>query len=177
MRYRLQRHDGTDCSATMVPITVLRMVPIQRYRQSPDLLPQCWGEILPYDPNYNEYELSPHEFVVYDGKVFYPTLNVNSDIPEIGKNLVLEDPRHKNIKKHMVRLALYELTKNISPNNVSITRSNDYETSMAWLKDANRLKINPMIPRKVDNTGKPTTDWGIATFQKSYDPYLNPWQV
>ena len=33
MRYRLQRHDGTDCSATMVPITVLRMVPIQRYRQ------------------------------------------------------------------------------------------------------------------------------------------------
>lgn len=48
---------------------------------------------------------------------------------------------------------------------------------MAWLKDANRLKINPMIPRKVDNTGKPTTDWGIATFQKSYDPYLNPWQV
>ena len=34
MRYRLQRHDGTDCSATMVPITVLRMVPIQRYRQN-----------------------------------------------------------------------------------------------------------------------------------------------
>ena len=34
MRYRLQRHDGTDCSATMVPITVLRMVPIQRYRQT-----------------------------------------------------------------------------------------------------------------------------------------------
>ena len=33
MRYCLQRHDGTDCSATMVPITVLRMVPIQRYRQ------------------------------------------------------------------------------------------------------------------------------------------------
>lgn len=33
MRYRLQRHDGTDCSATMVPITVLRMVPIQCYRQ------------------------------------------------------------------------------------------------------------------------------------------------
>ena len=48
---------------------------------------------------------------------------------------------------------------------------------MAWLRDANRLKINPMIPRKVDNTGQPATDWGVATFQKSYDPYLNPWQV
>ena len=34
MRYRLQRHDGTDCSATMVPFTVLRMVPILRYRQN-----------------------------------------------------------------------------------------------------------------------------------------------
>ena len=34
MRYRLQRHDGTDCSATMVPFTVLRMVPIQRYRHT-----------------------------------------------------------------------------------------------------------------------------------------------
>ena len=33
MWYRLQRHDGTDCSATMVPFTPLRMVPIQRYRQ------------------------------------------------------------------------------------------------------------------------------------------------
>ena len=31
MWYRLQRHDGTDCSATMVPFTPLRMVPIQRY--------------------------------------------------------------------------------------------------------------------------------------------------
>ena len=38
MRYRLQRHDGTDCSATMVPITVLRMVPIQRYRHH-----KLWG--------------------------------------------------------------------------------------------------------------------------------------
>lgn len=37
MRYRLQRHDGTDCSATMVPITVLRMVPIQRYRHFRDI--------------------------------------------------------------------------------------------------------------------------------------------
>ena len=43
--------------------------------------------------------------------------------------------------------------------------------------DSMRLKINPMIPRKTDNTGQPATDWGVATFQKSYDPYLNPWQV
>ena len=51
MRYRLQRHDGTDCSATMVPITVLRMVPIQRYRQiiTKILLPirSGWGNYVP----------------------------------------------------------------------------------------------------------------------------------
>ena len=40
MRYRLQRHDGTDCSATMVPFTVLRLVPIQRYRHKYGILPQ-----------------------------------------------------------------------------------------------------------------------------------------
>lgn len=33
MWYRLQRHDGTDYSATVVPFTPLCMVPIQRYRQ------------------------------------------------------------------------------------------------------------------------------------------------
>ena len=42
MRYRLQRHDGTDCSATMVPITVLRMVPIQRYRQMFGMTAKMW---------------------------------------------------------------------------------------------------------------------------------------
>ena len=46
MRYRLQRHDGTDCSATMVPITVLRMVPIQRYRQQIEIFtPRSFGRI------------------------------------------------------------------------------------------------------------------------------------
>lgn len=46
MRYRLQRHDGTDCSATMVPITVLRMVPIQRYRQYPAVDSKCVSSLL-----------------------------------------------------------------------------------------------------------------------------------
>ena len=43
MRYRLQRHDGTDCSATMVPITVLRMVPIQRYRHQSPGKEEAWS--------------------------------------------------------------------------------------------------------------------------------------
>ena len=31
MRYRLQRHDGTDCSATMVPIAALQWYRLQCY--------------------------------------------------------------------------------------------------------------------------------------------------
>ena len=54
----------------------------------------------------------------------------------------------------MVRLALYELTKLIAPNNVSVVRMRDYEDSMKWLNDAAKLRLNPQIPRKLDATKK-----------------------
>ena len=54
----------------------------------------------------------------------------------------------------MVRLAVYELTKLIAPNNVSAVRMRDYEDSMKWLNDAAKLRLNPQIPRKVDETKK-----------------------
>ncbi|MBF0648579.1 hypothetical protein IR083_07090 [Dysgonomonas sp. GY75] len=136
-----------------------------------------WGAIADYDPEYNEYELSEHEYVVYKGKVFYPETDVNADEPQAGINLSLHDPRNYNLKKHMVRLSIYELTKLISPNNVSIARIRDYEDSMKWLADASKLKINPQIPRKLAGDKKPVTDWQMATFQSDYDPYKNPWMV
>ena len=144
---------------------------------TPDLLTTCWGEIADYDETYEKYELSPYEFVVYDGKVFFPIMNVNPDEIELNRNVVINDPRNRNIRKHMIRLALYELVKNITPNNISVIRKDDYDESMAWLEKANKMKINPGIPRKLDDTGRPNLDWGIATFQKSYDPYENAWQV
>lgn len=134
-----------------------------------------WGAIADYDPEYNAYELSPHEYVVYDGRVYYPETDVNADTPQPGINLSLHDPRNYNLKKHMVRLAIYELTKQIAPNNVSVIRMRDYEDSMKWLNDASKLRINPQIPRKLDDTQKPETDWQIATFQTDYNPYHNPW--
>jgi hypothetical protein len=136
-----------------------------------------WGAIADYDPEYNSYELSEHEYVVYKGKVFCPETDVNADVPQIGINLSLHDPRNYNLKKHMVRLAIYELTKLIAPNNVSIIRIRDYEDSMKWLSDASKLKINPQIPRKLTEDRKPVTDWQMATFQSDYDPYKNPWLV
>ena len=141
------------------------------------LTSDCWGAIADYDSAYNDYELSDHEYVVYEGRVFYPETDVNTDVPELGNNLSLHDPRNYNLKKHMVRLAVYELTKLIAPNNVSAVRMRDYEDSMKWLNDAAKLRLNPQIPRKVDETKKPVTDWQLATFQTDYDPYRNPWMV
>lgn len=77
----------------------------------------------------------------------------------------------------MVRLALYELSKLIAPNNVSIVRLRDYEDSMKWLSDAAKLRLNPQIPRKVDEMEKPVADWQLATFQTDYNPHLNPWLI
>lgn len=135
----------------------------------------CWGAVADYDPAYNDYELEGHEYVVYDGRVYYPRLDVNADIPIIGHNIALNDPRNYNIKKHMVRLAIYELTKLIAPNNVSVVRLKDHEESMKWLNDASKLRLNPQIPRKLAGDNKPVTDWQLSTFQTDYDPYKNPW--
>ena len=141
------------------------------------LTSDCWGAIADYDSAYNDYELSDHEYVVFEGRVFYPETDVNADVLELGNNLSMHDPRNYNLKKHMVRLAVYELTKLIAPNNVSAVRMRDYEDSMKWLNDAAKLRLNPQIPRKVDETKKPVTDWQLATFQNDYDPYRNPWMV
>ena len=115
--------------------------------------------------------------MVYEGRVFYPGTDVNADLPQRGVNLTPHDPRNYNLKKHMVRLALYELTKLIAPNNVSVVRMRDYEDSMKWLADAARLRLNPQIPRKVAEDNKPVTDWQLATFQTDYDPWKNPWMT
>lgn len=137
----------------------------------------CWGMIGEYDKNLDTYELSEHEYVVFEGEVFYPAMNPNADKPELEKNIRYNDPRSYNLKRHMVQMALYELHKLISPNNISQVRVDDYTRSLQWLKDANRLKLNPQIPRKIDNKGQEVTDWQMATFQTEYDPYKNPWHV
>lgn len=134
-----------------------------------------WGMIGDYDSEYNKYELVDYEYVVYNGKVFRPYINANSDELVYGGNIKRHDPRNPNVKKHMLRLAVYELTKMISPNNVSSARIADYENSIEWLRDASRMKINPMIPRKLDEHNQPETDFAIATYMRDYDPNHNPW--
>lgn len=133
-----------------------------------------WGKIGEYDSEYT-YELSPYEYVVYKGEVYYPVMNPNADNIEIGVNVKYDDPRNANVKKHMLRLALYELHKLISPANISSSRITDYEMSIAWLRDASKLRLNPGIPRKLARNKRPVTDYAIASFVRNYDPAENMW--
>lgn len=133
-----------------------------------------WGYIGAYDPT-THYELSPHEYVVYNNKVFYPIMSPNADVVEINSTVKYHDPRNPNIKKHLLRLAVYELHKLISPTNISNIRLADYETSILWLRDASHLKLNPGIPRKRACDKAPVTNFATATFQRSYDPWENMW--
>lgn len=135
-----------------------------------------WGLIGDYDPDY-KYEFKDTEYTVYNNKVYAPTMKVVADELKEGYNIRKNDPRNPNIKKHLIRLAIYELHKLISPNNISSARITDYETSIAWLKDANRCRINPQIPRKLDAEHKPVAEYAIATYMRDYDPNKNPWQI
>lgn len=135
-----------------------------------------WGLIGTYDPDY-EYELKDNEYIEYNGKVYIPTILPTADKLKEGYNFRYHDPRNINIKKHMIKIVLYELHKLISPNNVSTARITDYNATMQWLHDANRCKINPQITRKLDDEKKPISEIAMATFQKDYDPYKNPWQI
>lgn len=135
-----------------------------------------WGLIGQYDPDY-AYELKDTEYIEYEGRVWFPTMVPTADELKEGYNFRYHDPRNSNIKKHMIKIALYELHKLISPNNVSSARIADYEATMQWLHDANRCKINPQITRKLDDEKKPVSEIAMATFQRDYDPYKNPWQI
>lgn len=135
----------------------------------------CWGLIAEYDPEHTTYDYSGHDFVVHNGQVFIPELNVNSDEPIEGVNISPNDPRNQNIKKHLSRIATYEISKLIAANNVSTFRIEDYKDSISWLLKASKLQINPHIPRKLDKENKPILDWQLATFQTEFDPYKNMW--
>ena len=138
-----------------------------------------WGMIGEYSVDY-EYTFSDDSIdcVVADGKVYYPVLNPNATKPEVGKNIIADDPRNINVVTHMVRLSVYYLHQLISPTNISETRRIAYEDSMNWLVQASKFKLNPQIPRKINkDDGRATTDWAIETFQRSFDPNENPWLI
>lgn len=134
-----------------------------------------WGLIGEYVTDY-AYELKETEYVAFDGRVWYSAMSPIADTCKEGYNFRYHDSRNPNIKKHIIKIALFELHKLISPNNVSTALITDYEATMQWLRDA-RCKINPQILRKLDEEKKPDSEIAMATFQRDYNPYKNPWQI
>lgn len=146
--------------------------------QSPAAAPdEVWGLICEYEEDAT-YEFSDTEWVFKDGAVFIPSIDPNASVLEQGFNYDFHDPRNINLKKHMIRMATYELHKIIAPHNVSTARITDYEASLQWLQDVSRMRIDPGIPRCIDrNTRKEVTDYGLATYRRDYNPYENEWQI
>lgn len=138
-----------------------------------------WGLIADYtlDYEYNHLE-GAHDYVVHNGKVYVPVLNPNAAKLADGENIMKDDPRNINVVAHMSRIALYYLHQLISPTNISETRRWAFEDSMDWLYKASKFKINPQIPRKMEDNGvDKKVDWAIATFQKDFDPNENDWLI
>lgn len=148
--------------------------PIQSPIAAPD---EVWGMIADYDEN-ETYEFSETEWVVKDGAVFVPSLDPNASELKQAYNYDFHDPRNINLRKHMLRMAVYELHKIIAPHNVSTARITDYEASLQWLQDVSKMRIDPGIPRCIDKcTKKEVTDYGLATYRRDYNPYENEWQI
>ena len=134
-----------------------------------------WGQIGDYVEDY-VYEVSDHEYVVFENDVYYPVMPVNADTPQPHVNIIRDDPRNRNLVKHMTRIATYELHKLISPTNISNVRINDYNDSIQWLRDAQKFKLDPGIPRRMDHEEKyPRTGWAVEDFTREMNPYHMQW--
>ena len=139
-----------------------------------------WGQIGEYSSDYQyNVDADSYDYVVLDNIVYKPIVNPNAEElkEDEDANIIRDDPRNYNMVKHMTTIAIYYLHQTISPTNVSETRRLMYEDSMDWLYKASKLKIDPQIPRKIDNEGKPKVDWATATFQTEFNVNANPWII
>jgi len=130
-----------------------------------------------FDFEKNDYATG--DMIIYNEDYYIAAGDVNFNLPEYGNNIKMEDPRNKSIRNHLVRLAVYELYKSISPNNVSMTVLKDYEDSQKWLDKCNKMNINPGIDRRtrvdpatgLDNGV--SVDWAVGTFGQEQG--VNAW--
>lgn len=138
-----------------------------------------WGMIAEYSESYDYgFGYDSNDYVVHENEVYRAVIDPNAVKPELGVNIVADDPRNMNVITHMVRLSVYYLHQLISPTNISETRRAAYEDSMLWLQMASKFKINPQIPRKINKEdGRATTDWAIETYQREFNPNNNPWLI
>lgn len=138
----------------------------------------CYGLIGEYTPDVEfQFGDDSTDYVVSDGSVYKAIINPNPDKVEIGVNVVESEPRNLNVITHMTRIAVYYLHQLISPTNISETRRLMYEESMEWLLHASKFRLNPQIPRKVNNAGDTKVDFAMSSFERQYNPNEDFWYV
>ena len=124
-----------------------------------------------------DYGDSSTDYVVYNGSVYKAVINPNCDKLEVGVNIVEHDPRNLNVITHMTRISVYYLHQLISPTNISETRRLMYEDSLKWLLHASKFKLNPQIPRKINDAGVAKVDFAMSSFERQYNPNEDSWYV
>lgn len=140
----------------------------------PTIMPsmsESWEEVIMYDmeSDYKIGDCAIYISPIIGEVVVTATTYVNQDEVKIGSNVIKHDPRNITIKNHMVRIAAYEMSKQVSPNNVGVIRIKDYEDTMVWLNRASSLKITPDIKRRKDESGKDTVGWATAKFERGFN--------
>lgn len=155
---------------------------IEEIDDTPNVAPDeniNWALIADYSLDYEyEYEDGSYDYVVAEGCVFVPVMNPNATAIEESVNIMLDDPRNANVVAHMTHIAIWYALQLISPTNISEAKRWAFEDSMTWLMNASKFKINPQLPRKLEEVpGQPKVDWQLATFQRSYNPNENPWLI
>lgn len=124
-----------------------------------------------------EYDVDKYDYVVGDRVEFEDNYweclseSVNPQFPEYRNNIKVHDPRNASIVRCMSIIALYNMHKSISPNDIPNIRVLDYEIAMKDLCNYNKLKLTPGIQRRSNLAGDGTSvDWAFGKFES---PYVN----
>lgn len=127
-----------------------------------------------YNPEKLDYAVG--DFVSFKGHSFQcASTEVNGEQPVVRTNVKINDIRNKNVKLHMVRIALFELMKGQAANNIPATIVNDYERTVTWLENCSKGRVRPMIPRRSEETENPLPNsWAVDSFGAS-NPRSNRW--
>jgi len=146
------------------------------YLTPPNLAPDNWTAIEPYNTLYNAYAVG--DIVVLNNELFQAVGEVNSHEILAGRNVIKKDPRNPTLIKHLTQLSWYDVTKKLAPSNVSQSILNDYEETCKWLKSCNKCQISPQgIPRNVDADGNKVNDWAFADFESDASQTNSAWMV
>ncbi len=88
-------------------------------------------------------------------------------IPTVTNYWVVGDNRSSQMVMCVMDIALYNLHKSISPQNVPELRKDAYKVAIEWLKMCSKAEVTPELPKLQPSQGQ-TVRWSSKT-KKTYD--------